>query len=292
MIGLEVLVGTLFQGALMGLVYASIALGFNLVYRVSKSINFAHPAVILLVGYVALLVSMKYGVVEGLLASLLVAAVSGLILERSLARPLIGKPPAALIGATLGAYYVIRGVTYIIGKFQAASLPIEAKYYELGILSISNNDILSLAVTGFILAGIILMHEKTKIGSAIRAVAEDAEGAAGYGLPVGRLITLSWIIAGVTGAFGGLAIAIKAQVSPAIEFYAIKALAASILAGLDSIGGIIVGGLALGLIEQFSRILLEPYLPGIGGHIAFIFLLLILLVKPYGIFGTERIERI
>ena len=287
-----VLAATLFQSILMGLVYASIALGFNLVYRVSKSINFAHPAVILMVGYVALVVSIKYGVLEGFLASMIVAAASGLVIERLLAKPLLGKPPTALIGATLGAYYMIRGITYIIGKFQAASLPIEAKIYDLGVLSISSNDIITLAITGSMLAGIILIHEKTRIGSAIRAVAEDAEGAAGYGLPVGRLITLSWVIAGLTGAFGGLAIAIKAQVSPAIDFYAIKALAASILAGLDSVGGIIIGGLALGLVEQFSSIALETYLPGIGGHIAFFFLLLILLVKPYGIFGTERIERI
>ncbi len=288
----EVILGTLVQGTLMGLVYASIALGFNLVYRVSKSINFAHPAVILLVGYVALVVSASYGLLQGLLASLLVAAASGFILERTLARPLIGKPPAALIGATLGAYYFIKGVTYIIGRFQAASLPMQVSYYDLGPISVSSNDLVSLGITGFILSSVVALHKWTRIGSAIRAVAEDAEGAAGYGLPVGRLITLSWVMAGLTGAFGGLAIAVKAQVSPAIEFYAIKALAASILAGLDSIGGIVVGGLALGLVEQLSSILLETYLPGIGGHVAFFFLLLILLVKPYGIFGTERIERI
>ncbi len=288
----NILVGALFQGFVLGLIYALIALGFNIIYRVSKSINFAHPALILLVGYVALVVSRQNGVAAGLIISLAVAALASLVLEKSLAKPLIGKPPVALIGATLGAFYVIRGVTFIVGRFEAAALPLQSTYYSLGLLKVSTNDLISMAITGAGLLGLILLHNKTKIGSAIRAVAEDAEGAAGYGLPVSRLMTLSWILAGLTGALGGLALSLKAQVNPYLDFYAIKAFAASILAGLDSIGGVILGGVALGLVEQLASIVLEPYLPGIGGHIAFFFLLLILLVKPYGLFGTERIERI
>jgi len=291
-VDVEVIVGSVFQGFLMGLIYALIALGFNIVYRVSKSLNFAHPALVLLVGYVALVVSLKEGILAGIMASLAVAAILNLALERSLAKPLIGKPPVALIGATLGAFYVIRGLTYIVGEFEVASLPITSRNYRVWLLSVSNNDLISLALTASALITLTVIHMKTKIGSAIRALAEDAEGAAGYGLPVGLLITLSWVLSGVTGALGGIALALKAQVSPILDFYAIKAIAASILAGLDSVGGVIVGGIILGLVEQVSSVFLEPYLPALGRHIAFFFLLLILLVKPYGLFGTERIERI
>jgi len=280
------------RGVIIGIVYAMIALGFNIVYRVNKSINFAHPVIVLLAAYIALVASYRYNIIVSILFSLAIGVLASIAVERLVARPLLGRPPVALIGATLGVYYLIKGATITIGGGETASLPIPYKLYSIGPVRLGLNDIISgLGGLGILLA-IVLLHRRTRLGSAMRAVAEDVEGAAAYGIPIRRLMTLSWALAGLIGAIGGIFLAVKNQVSVELEFYAIRALAASLLAGLDSIGGVIVGGIFLGLAEELGGLFLDEYIPGIGYDIAFFILLIGLIFKPYGLFGTERIERV
>ncbi len=280
------------RGVVIGLIYAMIALGFNIVYRVNKSINFAHPAIVLMTAYVALIVSYSYGLIVAFVASAIAGIAAAVAIERLVARPLLGRPPVALIGATLGVYYLIKGVSITIGGAETASLPLPYKLYHIGPVTLGLNDIVAGLGSIIVLGLVILLHNKTKLGSAMRAVAEDVEGAAAYGLPVRRLMILSWALAGLIGALGGVFLAVKNQVSVELEFYAIRALAASLLAGLDSIGGVVIGGIVLGLAEELGGLFLDEYIPGIGYDIAFFILLLVLIFKPYGIFGTERIERV
>ncbi|MEB3774338.1 MAG: branched-chain amino acid ABC transporter permease [Desulfurococcales archaeon] len=281
-----------FRGITIGVIYSMIALGFNIVYRVNKSINFAHPVIVLMAAYVALVVSYNHSPLVAYIAAIASGIVASIAVERLVARPLLGRPPIALIGATLGVYYLVKGVTITIGGGETASLPLPYKLYRLGPINLGFNDIVALVGSLTALLVIILLHKKTRLGSAMRAVAEDVEGAAAYGIPVRRLMVLSWALAGLVGALGGIFLAVKNQVSVELEFYAIRALAASLLAGLDSMGGVIVGGIILGVAEELGGLFLDDYLPGIGYDLAFFILLLVLFVKPYGLFGTERIERV
>ncbi|GBF09121.1 ABC transporter, permease protein [Aeropyrum pernix] len=282
-----------FQGVLMGLLYSLIALGYNIVYRVNKSINFAVPEVVLLAAYLAWIASIATGNLLAAVAIALAASIAvSMAMERFVARPLLGRPPIALIGATLGLFYMLKGVVLIVGKGEVAVLPFYPEVYRLGFLTLGTNDIIALLGSIAVLAGVIILHRKTSFGAAMRGVAEDAEGAAAYGLPVRRLMLAGWALAGLVSGLAALLLSIKTQVSPDLEFFAIIALAASLIAGLDSLGGIVVGGVFLGLAEQIASKTLDPYLPGIGRDIAFFILLLVLLVKPYGLFGSERIERL
>ena len=290
---LDVWANLVFQGVLIGLLYSLIALGYNIVYRVNKSINFSIPQVVLLAAYVSLVIAAASGSLAAAVAAAIAVAVAvSVATERLVARPLLGRPPVALIGATLGLYYMLKGVVLIVGGSEVAVVMADVEYYRLGPLVVATNDIIPLLGSAAVLASVIYLHRRTRFGAAMRAVAEDAEGAAAYGLPVRRLMLAGWALAGLVGGLGSILLAIKTQVSPDLEYYAIRALAASLIAGLDSLGGIVVGGIALGLAEQLASKFLDPYLPGIGSDIAFVILLLILMVKPYGLFGSERIERL
>jgi branched-chain amino acid transport system permease protein len=285
-----------FQGIVLGTVFAALALGFNLVYRVSKSINLAHPALVLMAAYIALVASKRYGLglvaASGLAAA--AAAAAGALLEPLIARPLRGRPPVALIAATLGAYYVFKALAKMVAGdlWTTASLPMPGFTARLGPLVVDASDLLALGLAGGLVAAVVALHRWTRLGVAMRAVAEDPYGAAAYGLPVRMLTMLSWGIAGASAGLAAVALAAKTGVEPSLEVFVIEALAASLLAGLDSIAGVAVGGLVLGLVYQFSNFLLGSVLPSFGEAAAFTLMLLVLLVKPYGLFGTERIERV
>ena len=285
-----------FQGLVMGLVFAALGLGFNIVYRVSKSINLAHPALVLMAAYVALVATKRLGadIATATLLAALVGAAAGAALEALIARPLRGRPPVALIAATLGAYYVFKAVAKMVAGdlWTTASLPLPGFTAHLGPVVVDASDVAALVLAGGLVAAVVALHRWTRLGVAMRAVSEDPYGAAAYGLPVRRLTMLSWAIAGAAGGAAAVALAAKTGVEPALEVYVIEALAASLLAGLDSIAGIVVGGLVLGLVYQFSNFLLGSLLPSFGEAAAFTLMLLVLLVKPYGLFGTERIERV
>lgn len=292
---LFILANTAFQALVMGFVYAALALGYNMVYRVSKAINLAEPELVVFTAYIAFISLTYYGVpvLVASTSSLIVGFGIGVALERLLARPLRGRPVAALMAATLGAYYMLRGASMIVSRgFEMGGLGIPEVYYSLGLIRASLSDFVAISVSSCVVASTVLLHRFTRLGVAMRAVSEDAFGATAYGLPVRLLTTLSWGIAGATSAAAALALAAKAQVGPTLDFYALKALAASLLAGLDSIAGVIAGGLVLGFVEQFGSLILDPVLPGVGNQLAFIVMLVVLLVKPYGLFGTERIERV
>ncbi len=291
----SLLIGTTVSGLVLGLIYAALALGYNIVYRVSKAINLAQPEQVLFAAYIAFIATMWAGlnVVAAMALSLVAGFILGGVLERAVARPLRGRPPVALMAATLGVFYLLRGVTMVVsGGFETGSLPVPDELYRFGPIVLGANDIVAIVIAGGSLAALIALHQYTRIGVAMRAVAEDSFGAAAYGLPVKALTLLSWGIAGAAASAAALSLTVKAQVSPTLDYYALKALVASLLAGLDSIAGVVVGGLVLGLSEQYASLFLDPYLKGIGERMAFIIMLIVLLVKPYGLFGTERIERV
>ncbi len=285
---------TLFQSLVMGLVFAALGLGFNIVYRVSKSINLAHPALALMAAYIAFVVSMRTGVLGGLIIASVSGFLVGIATEALVARPLRGRPPVALIAATLGVYYILKAVAMMVSgnNWQGGSLQLPYFRAHIGPLVVDTTDVLALAASGGLLVIVIAIHRLTRLGVAMRAAAEDAYGAAAYGLPVKRLTMLSWGLAGLAGGLAGVALAAKTGITPYIGNYALEALAASLLAGLDTIAGIVVGGLLLGLVRGLSGYMLNTTLPGIGDAAAFMLMLLVLLFKPYGLFGTERVERV
>ena len=291
-----------FQSTVIGLVFAALGLGFNIVYRVSKSINLAHPAIVLLAVYVTLVASTYFaghglaslGFLLGTVVAAVVGFATGVAMEITIARPLRGRPPVALIAATLGAYYILKGVAKAVARdmWTTASYRLPGIDIRLGPVVVDATDIVAALLAGGTLAALIALHRFTRLGVAMRAVAEDPYGASAYGLPVKTLTMLSWGLAGLAGALAGVALAAKTGVEPSVDLYVLEALAASLLAGLDSVAGIVVGGLALGFVRQMSNYFLMSWLPGFGDAAAFILMLLVLLVKPYGLFGTERIERV
>ncbi len=282
-------------GFFMGIIYSGLALGYNIVYRVSKAINLAEPEVVLLVAYLVFLFVNVLGlhIALSFLAAIPISFVIGIALDRAFIRPLRGRPPEAVIAMTLGLFFLIRGIALVVTRgFEPGAYPYPLRIYDLGPVSVTFSDIASLLLAGSVVIGIVLLHKYTKIGAAMRAASEDPIGAASYGIPVKTLATISWGLAGLVMGISALALASKTQLNAYIDFYALKALVVSLLAGLDSLGGVVVAGVALGIIEQIAGSLLDPILPGFGERVVFPLMLVILFIKPYGLFGTERIERV
>ena len=293
---IEVLVG----GLLAGVMYALVALGFVLIYKASGVFNFAQGAMVFFAAltFVSLL-ELRWNFWLALLATLAIMVLLGLVTERVVLRPLINQPQITLFMATIGLTFVLEGLSQLLWGSQPhgldlgiADVPIEWLSQRLN-LNISQFDIFAAFVAGVLVAVLAVFFQKTRIGRALRAVADDHQAALAVGIPLQHIWGIVWAVAGFVALVAGLMWGVRNGVQFALTFVALKALPVLLIGGFESIPGAIIGGLIIGATEKVAEVYAGPMVGGgIESWFAYVVALLFLLVRPEGLFGEKHIDRV
>jgi branched-chain amino acid transport system permease protein len=294
---LPFLIALIVSGLSIGLMYSLIALGFVLVYKATDALNFAQGEFVMLAGFVAALALTVNGmpVLAAVAAALAVMILFSFALERLVLRPLLGRPVVAVIMATIGLGAILRGLPAITvgGQTRALSLPIGDSPITLGPISLPPIQVLGVAVTLLCLAVFTWFFLRSRMGVAMRAVADNQQVAMAMGINVERYFALAWAMAGTVSALGGVIWGSMLGVDTQLSLVGLKVFPVVILGGLDSVVGAVVGGLIVGVVESLAAGYLDPYVGGGTKDFApYVLMIIALMFKPYGIFGTHRIERV
>lgn len=311
---LERFVSNLFRGLAQGSIYALLALGFVLVFKATQTVNFAQGAIAMVGTYLLSLVLIDWEVpgrwlggneyvvwFSSLVVAMALSVVLGLIIERLIIRRMIGEPLFSIAVITLGLEAVLRtlGVEAIGVNNRSLAIPWAATGFRLGGGLVYWSWIFAIVAAAAAFTAIFLFF-RTRRGVAMRAVAFDQEAALAQGIDVGQVFAIAWGAAAALAAVG----AIAASMSPigfgtataATSALAFRALPAVILGGLDSVGGALVGGLVIGLAEVFAGAYLAEHTGTLGvGYqliVPYLVMLIVLLVRPYGLFGTPEVRRV
>lgn len=296
---MEFLTQLIVAGLMSGAVYGLMAVGIILVYKSSGIFNFAHTAIVVMGAFVfwALITQLHLPFWLAVVLLLIWSLILGFLIQRLALRPLIGQPILAAIMATLALAEILNGIVTLIwpglGRvYQPAFMP-TGVIRAGNLVTISINQLASFVVCLVAFGIFTYFFQRTRIGLAMRATAEDQQLARSFGIKVERVLAISWVIAIITAAIGGILTACLYGVNPIVSEVAIYAFPAVIFGGLESITGGVIGGLALGVLQNIGAGYLDPFVGGGLKELApYIILLLVLIFKPYGLFGYERIERI
>jgi branched-chain amino acid transport system permease protein len=286
-------------GLSLGMVYALIAIGFVIILKCSNAFNIAQGHFVMLGGYLGFtfLVQFHLAVWLAIIAAIAVAVLMGIIIERLALRPLLGQSTLAVVMMTIALASVIEGVAILAwgGEYKTYHDVLPVITFKVGEVSIPPETLIGLIVAGIVVAILMFIFRFTKTGLAMRATAEDEQVVRSSGIRVTVVYALAWIIACVVGILGGILQGGVSGVMIPLADVGLKAMAVVILGGLDSIGGAIVAGLILGTLENLAAGYLDPLMPS-GGGLANVFpfmvMIVVLVIRPHGLFGLKRIERI
>jgi branched-chain amino acid transport system permease protein len=292
----EVFVG----GLLAGVMYALVALGFVLIFKASGVFNFAQGSMVFFAALTFVsLTERGWNFWLALLVTLAVMVLLGIATERVVLRPLINQPPITLFMATIGLTFVLEGVSQLMWGSQPHGLELGVPDVPMEWLSqkwnvnISQFDLFAAFVAGLLVTVLALLFQKTRIGRALRAVADDHQAALAVGIPLQHIWAIVWAVAGFVALVAGLMWGVRNGVQYALTFVALKALPVLILGGFESIQGAIIGGLIIGATEKLAEVYLGPLVGGgIESWFAYVVALLFLLVRPEGLFGEKHIDRV
>jgi branched-chain amino acid transport system permease protein len=279
-------------GLANGAILALAALGFVLIYKATSVINFAQGEFLLVGAYafysafVLLHLPMMLAVVVGLA----IATGLGVVIERLVLRPLVGEEPISVIMVTIGLSAVLKALIQIFYGTTPRTMPKVLPRGSVEILgaSVPIDRLVAIAVAAVVLAAFSAFFRWSRHGVAMRAVADDQQAALAQGISVTRIFALAWGMAGASAVIGGVLIADIAEVSQNLAGFGLIVFPVVILGGLDSVPGTIIGGIVIGLVGQYA----EGVSPGASQVVPYIVLVVILLVRPYGLFGQPRIERV
>ncbi|MFH0727749.1 MAG: branched-chain amino acid ABC transporter permease [Pseudomonadota bacterium] len=285
------------SGLSVGGVYALIALGFVLIYKATSIINFATGEFMMLGAYIfyALLVFLKLPAVLALPIVIACAAFLGFLVERLVLRHMLGQPTISIVMVTIGIGSMLTGGAEILCGSDFRSFP---SLFPRAPVIIGNIVLRSNIFYGFVAAILVvivfaLIFKYAKVGLAMRATAGDQTASFSMGINVKSMLTLSWAFGTIAACLGGIVIGNIGGVHPALGHIGLKIFPVVILGGLDSIGGAVLGGFIVGILENIAGGYLDPYFQGGVKDIApFVVLVIILLIKPYGLFGKKEIERL
>jgi branched-chain amino acid transport system permease protein len=285
-------------GLSLGMVYALIAIGFVIILKCSDAFNIAQGHFVLIGGYLgfSFLVLFHLPVWFAIILAIIVAIIMGILIERLTIRPLIGKPDLAVIMMTIALSVVLEGIVMLIwgGEYKAYHNVLPTFSLKVGQISVPPESLIGLVVSLISVAILMFVFKYTKIGLAMRATAEDLKVVQSLGIRATTVYSVSWVIASVVGVIGGILLGGVSGVSIPLAEIGLKALAVVLLGGANSIGGAILAGIILGILENLAAGYLDPLLP--GGGLAqvfpFVVMIIVLIFRPYGLFGTARIERI
>ena len=290
----------LIGGLLAGVMYSLVALGFVLIYKASGVFNFAQGAMVFFAALTFVsLVERGVNFWIALAITLAVMVVLGISIEKVVLRPLVNQPPITLFMATIGLTFVLEGLSQLIWGSQPHLLelgipdvPMEWLAQSTGMV-ISQTDVFAAGIAGVLVAGLALFFQYTRIGRALRAVADDHQAALAVGIPLKNIWAIVWAVAGFVALVAGLMWGARNGVQYSLTFIALKALPVLILGGFESIPGAIVGGLIIGASEKLAEVYIGPMVGGgIESWFAYVIALLFLLVRPQGLFGEKIIDRV
>ena len=288
----------LFQGFALGCIYALVAVGFTVIYRASQVINFAQGSLLLVGAYLisVLATNLSLPFAVAVIVAVVLLSLGGVAFQLVVLRRVMGQPVFVLVMITIGLGIVIDSAIPAIFGSNARILgdPWGASAVHAGGVTFNWVRIWTVVCTGLILAGYFLFERFSRYGLAMRATAADEEAALAVGVPVRRVYALTWAIAGGVAAMGGLFLGgFPSSVNPSLGDVALRAFPAIILGGLDSLPGAVVGGIVIGIVE----VLTSAYAPGwLGNNFSdvapYLLMIIVLLVRPYGLFGTRPVERV
>ena len=293
----EVLIG----GLLSGVMYALVAIGFVLIYKASGVFNFAQGAMVFFAALTCVGIMDKFGLSLWLAIPLtmLTMIALGMAIERVVLRPLVNQPEITLFMATIGLTFFIEGLAQLMWGSQVHKLDLPIEDVPMQFLmdrfdiNISQFDLMAAGICALLVICLALLFSKTKVGRALRAVADDHQAALAVGIPLQRIWAVVWGVAGLVAMVAGLLWGARNGVQFALTFIALKALPVLILGGFTSVPGAIVGGLIIGASEKLAEVYLGPMVGGgIEGWFPYVLALLFLLVRPEGLFGEKIIRRI
>jgi branched-chain amino acid transport system permease protein len=290
----------LLQGVALGAKLALVALGFVVIFKATGVINFAQGGLVLIGAFLTYNVSETWGVpfYVAVVVAMVGGALVGALVERVALRPMIGKPTFAAIMVTIGVLFVLEQVVTSIWGFDNLNLgdPWRSRTLHAGDVTLAVRDLWTIGLTAAALAAFFAFFRYSSTGVAMRASALDPEAALAQGISPGRVYTLAWAISGAVAALAGVTLASgSAQLAPGIGFVALAAFPAVILGGLDSPGGAVVGGILIGVSQTLTaRYLNDVEWLGTNFHNAmpYILMIVVLLVRPYGLFGTKEVQRV
>jgi branched-chain amino acid transport system permease protein len=293
---LEVLIG----GLLAGIMYSLVALGFVLIYKASGVFNFAQGAMVFFAALTFVsLVERGVNFWLGIAVTLAIMVVLAVLIERLVLRPLVNQPQITLFMATIGLTFFIEGLSQGLwgAQVHGLDLGIEDKPFTVAGVNISQFDLFAAATAALLVAALALFFQKTRIGRALRAVADDHQAALSVGIPLKHIWAIVWAVAGFVALVAGLLWGSRTGVQYALTFTALKALPVLILGGFESIPGAIVGGLIIGATEKLAEVYIGSSIglnigTGIENWFPYVLAMLFLLVRPEGLFGERRIERV
>jgi len=288
---LQVLVGGVAQGCIYGL----IALGFVLIYKATETVSFAQGELMMLGAFLGLALLSGLGLPAWVAVPAVIAAMAlfGLALERLVISPILGQPAFSIVMLTLGLGYVARGaITMIPGigtETHALELPYRGELLQFGALVLAVEQLVIIAVTALLCAGLYLLFKRSKVGIAMQAASQNQIAAYYMGIPVRRLNSLVWGLASAVAAIAGLLLAPITFVHANMGLIGLKAFPAAVVGGFGSLPGAIVGGLVIGVVEALAGF----YLPeGFKDVTPYAVVLLMLMARPNGLFGDQLRKKV
>ncbi|HIM56328.1 MAG TPA: branched-chain amino acid ABC transporter permease, partial [Candidatus Latescibacteria bacterium] len=275
------------SGVAIGCVYSLVALGFVLIYKATGVLNFAQGELMMVGAYIyfSLVTSLDMTPLLAFGATLVLAGLLGALVERLVLHPLVDEPPFTLVMVTIGLATLLRAVTGMIWSHDTFAFPspVPEGAVHVGQVAVPLVDVWTMAVTVVLSLLLFLFFHYTRLGTAMRAVAQNRYAAQLMGISVDRIFTLTWALAASLGAIGGMLLADISFLHTNMGFIGLRAFPAVVLGGMESIPGALLGGLIIGLIESLAGVYLDPILGG-GTHqvLAFVILLVVLMLRPTG----------
>jgi branched-chain amino acid transport system permease protein len=298
---MELLVPSIVRGLGIGSTYALLAVGFVIIYRATEVVNFAQPALMIMGAYFTSWFVFKVGLPfpVAVIAAMLVMAGVGALTERVAMRPLVGQPVFSAAMVTVGVFIVLTVIANrLIGPdILTVGDPWGLERFEAGRFTLFRIDVAKvvIAMSAVTVVGVVL--KRSRVGLAMRATSLDQETALAQGVNVGRMFSLAWALSSALAALAGMLIGTGAGgIEATTALVALKALPVIIVGGIDSIQGAVIAGLLIGVIESLTRTYQPAYAPFLGANfdivVPYLVLVVSLMIRPYGMFGTKEVVRV
>lgn len=294
----ELLFQLLVNGVIIGTLYGVVAMCFVLIYKASQIVNFAQGEFLLVGAWVCwwLLTEFQIPFVWGFLLTLVFMMIFGVLLQVVVLRPMIGEPIISVIMVTIGLSIFFQALMkWLFGVFvQPFPRIFEANSVDVLGLNVQPVYLFGFAISLVIMVSFAWFFKYSRIGLAMRATAFDQQAAQSLGISIKQVFAISWAISAMVSAVAGVIVGVVNGVSSSLSFFGIKVFPAVIVGGLESVIGAVLGGLIIGVLENVAEFVDGQYLHWGGLYVVapFYVLVLILMVKPHGLFGTEDIERV
>jgi branched-chain amino acid transport system permease protein len=288
----------LINGLVVGCIYSLVATGFVIIYKATSALNLAQGEFLMVGAYICLDLMTKHNVpfFHSFLITLAFSAILGLLVERVILRPLIGSHLISVIMVTLGLSSILKALVQLAYGTDTIPFPevFPTEPVQIGPIPVSQGYLYAIGCVTILVTLLTLFFKYSKTGVAMRATASNQQVSLSMGISVKKMFALSWAISAIVSAVGGILLGtIRGGIDMTLSFMGLKVLPVVILGGLDSVLGAIVGGIIIGILENLSGGYVDPMVGGGAKEVApYIALILILMFKPYGLFGKKKIERV